>query len=281
MRAVIRAAVPGAARRWIRQQQRIYLDRKLFLRHLRATDVFLVGHPKSGNTWLAYMLAIVLQDDPAAVTLANVARFVPFVHGRDTGIAEHEALPDPRVFRNEKPEFGRLYPRTIYLVRDPRAVLASYFDMHRTMFPDRELTFQSFLDEYLRHGCIPSWERITRWDRQVGAWMTRAQRDDTVLIVRYEDMVLDREGTLRQVLEFSGIPYTGPRLEAAVTGGSFEAMRRSEERYGAESYPGEIGKRGRFIRRGKVDGWKDELDHDAVGRIAREFAPVMKRAGYA
>jgi hypothetical protein len=57
-------------------------------------------------------------------------------------------------------------------------------------------------------------------------------------------------------------------------------MRANEEQFGAESYPGEIGRRGRFIRRGKADGWRDELDGESIDRIVREFAPVMKLAGY-
>ena len=67
-------------------------DEAIFRAHLRQTDVFLVGHPKSGNTWLAYMLAILMKDgDPEGeVTMANVGDFVPTIHERDSSIRRHE-----------------------------------------------------------------------------------------------------------------------------------------------------------------------------------------------
>lgn len=57
-------------------------------------------------------------------------------------------------------------------------------------------------------------------------------------------------------------------------------MRRNEETHGAEAYWGEIGQRGRFIRRGKTDGWKQEMDGDLAEQIETEFAPAMKATGY-
>ena len=69
-----------------------------FERALRPTDALLVGHPKSGNTWLAYMLAILLfPDREEDITLASVGDFVPFVHGHDHRIARYGHLADPRV----------------------------------------------------------------------------------------------------------------------------------------------------------------------------------------
>lgn len=282
VKTLIKAAVPGPARSWIRRQRQWRQDKNLFLRHLRPSDVFLIGHPKSGNTWLAYMLAIILhRDDRADISLANVGNFVPTIHARDAGIAEYQHLPDPRVFRNEMPRFAERYPKIVYLMRDPRAVLVSLYHMYNTIFADKQMTLHAFLREYLTHGCIRSWEPLViRWDWQVAAWMARAERDERVMLVRYEDMVRDRKQVLRNVMLFSGVTCAEDDLELAVTRGSFDAMQQTEKRYGAESYPGEIGKRGRFIRRGKVDGWRNELDPAETELIVREFDPVMRAVGY-
>lgn len=260
-----------------------------FLRSLRPTDVFLVGHPKSGNTWLAYMLAVFLSDDrDDEVNLYNVGDYVPFVHGHDHAIAAYSHLPDPRVFRNEYPRYPRRYPGTLYLVRDPRAVLVSFRHMFATMFDDRDMTLSRFVDGYLS-GTAPfdSWHRhLGRWDRQVGAALRRAERGERMCVVRYEDLVHDREAALRRVAEFvEDVPAaTSPgfeaRLSRAVARGSFEAMREVEGRHGAEAYAGRARGEGRFIRRGKTEGWKDEMDPADAARIEAAFGPVMKRAGY-
>lgn len=256
-----------------------------FLRSLRPTDVFLVGHPKSGNTWLAYMLAVYLSDDrEGEVNLYNVGDYVPFAHGRDHAIAAYGHLPDPRVFRNEYPRYPDRYPGTVYLVRDPRAVLVSFRHMFATMFGDRDMTLSRFVDGYLS-GAPPfdSWHRrLERWDRQVAAALGRAERGERICVVRYEDLVADRESELRRVAEFIGdVPAgTSARLSRAVARGSFEAMRELEGRHGAEAYAGRARGAGRFVRRGRAEGWKDEMDPADAARIEAAFGPVMQRAGY-
>lgn len=282
VKAVAKIMLPAPARNWITAYRRNRLDRQLFRGHLRPTDVFIVAHPKSGNTWLAYMLAILIHKDAEGrITLANIGDYVPTEHGRDSAIADHAYLPDPRIFRNETPRYPHLYPRIVYLIRDPRAVLVSLFHMYNTIFAKRRMTLEDFLSEYLTHGCIRQWEPlVTRWDRQVLDWMRRADHDERVMIVRYEEMVADRRLVLERVARFAGIPYGEGDLALAVSRGSFDSMRRNEEEHGAESYSPEAGKRGRFIRRGQVDGWKSELEPHLVERIEHELAAAMKIAGY-
>ena len=266
-----------------------------FLRSLRPTDVFLVGHPKSGNTWLAYMLAVFLSDDRERdVNLYNVGDYVPFVHGRDHEIAAWDHLPDPRVFRNEYPRHPLRYPGTVYLVRDPRAVLVSFWHMFATVFDDRAMTLSRFVDGYLTGGApFDAWHRhLRRWDRQVATALQRAGNGERVCIVRYEDLVAHREAALRRVAGFIGafpagevpardVPAgTSERLSRAAARGSFDAMRDLERRHGAEAYAGRARREGRFVRRGQAEGWKEEMDPADAARIEAAFGPVMERAGY-
>lgn len=261
-----------------------------FRRALRSTDVFLVGHPKSGNTWLAYMLAVFLSDDrEGGVNLYNVGDYVPFVHGRDHEIAAWGHLPDPRVFRNEYPRYPHRYPGTVYLVRDPRAVLVSFWHMFATMFDDHETTLSRFVNGYLSGGTpFDAWHRhLRRWDRQVATALQRVEDGERVCVVRYEDLVADREGALRRVAHFVGVlpagdvpAGTSEGLSRSVARGSFEAMRELERRRGAEAYAGRARGDGRFIRRGQAEGWRDEMDPADAARIEAAFGPVMERAGY-
>lgn len=256
-------------------------NKMLFQNNLRHTDVFLVGHPKSGNTWLAYMLAIVLyRDFEYRINLANLREFIPYIHGSDSSIAKFVHLSNPRVFRNEWPVYPDLYPKTLYLVRDPRAVLVSYFHHYRTVTGDDQTSLEDFVEEYLTYGCIRKFEpKLVRWDKQVLDWIERTKLQP-VLIVKYEDVVGDRRKVLESVLKFIGGQYGEKQLELAVERGSFEAMRAIEEKYGAESHPGEIGRRGRFVRKGKINGWRQELTSNLAQRIIFEFAEAMNILGY-
>lgn len=252
----------------------------MFRTSLRSTDVFLVGHPKSGNTWVAYLLAIILQDGDARsrVNLANVGEFVPIIHGSDSRISRFDALRDPRFFRNEWPVYPDLYPKTLYLVRDPRAVLVSYFHHYRVVTGDEATSLDSFIDMYLRDGCIRTWEpRLIRWDRQVAQWTDQGGQ---VFIVKYESLHENRRAVLESIVQFCEIEPVHDAIASAVERGSFAAMRDEEGRSGAESYPNGLGRRGRFLRRGRVDGWQDELSPGAREAIESEFRPVMQEMGY-
>ena len=287
-RAIAKTVLPPTIRHWIRIQQFTRQDRelrkphrRLFRDHLRPTDVFLVGHPKSGYVWLAYMLAVVMERNfEKNVTLANVSDFIPTIHAEDSKVAYYAQFPAPRIFRNENPVFPELYPRTIYLVRDPRAVLISYYHhfVHDRVKDDWSL--QAFVDEMLTYGCIKHFEPyLIRWDRHVLNWLKRAKYQP-VKIVRYEEMIDNRRKVLQEVIEFAGIKCTDKEIAQAVERGSFENMRKNEDIYGAESYFGSKGERGYFVRRGEVDGWKEEMAQDLAKRIESEFSEDMKKVGY-
>lgn len=259
-----------------RLQKRIH-----FQRALRKTDVFLVGHPKSGNTWLAYMLAILVnKDHENRINMANVGDFVPTVHNTDHAIGFFRHLPDPRIFRNEAVRYPELYPKTIYIVRDPRAALLSYYhhcvhDTGRTDWPIAE-----FVDEMIEKGCIESLEpTLIRWDRQVEAWLGRATKHP-VMLVRYEDLKRDCRVVLERLAGFIGLDCDETTLDLAVERGEFGNMRNEEKKFGAESYPGEKGEKGFFVRKGKVDSWKEEMPAAAVEKIEKAFWPAMKKMGY-
>lgn len=249
-------------------------------RSVRSTDVFLVGHAKSGNTWLAYMLAALLHpNEVERITLSEIGRFVPPVHDAETYIRTFGELPSPRVFRNERPRYPRQYPRTIYVVRDPRAVLVSYYH-HYIAVTDASESIESFVARYITDGCISDWEpTVTRWDRQVMRWQARARRQP-VSFVRYEDLASDRVSELRSLARFIGLASTEDELEAAAAKGAFEVMRADEETGGSGVYGKDARSGSRFIRRGEPDGWRDELSADAARRIAAAFAPAMAVWGY-
>ncbi len=254
-------------------------DRLVFQHHLNSTDTFLVGHPKSGNTWLAYMLAILVEKDfEHQVTLPNLKQFIPYVNGDDKSISNFSKLHEPRIFRNEWPIYPELYPKVIYLVRDPRSVIPSYFHHYCTVMDDNDFPIDLFTTQYLT-GRLMFDSQLIRWDEHVSGWLERS-RSQPVLIVRYEDMIDDSRKILEKILEFVGIEYDASLIELAVDRGSFNMMRKHEDTYGSESYTGDMAKRGKFIRSGRRDGWKQELPSESIQAIEEKFGQVMKAVGY-
>ncbi|MFC1771747.1 sulfotransferase domain-containing protein [Pseudomonadota bacterium] len=280
----VKALLPRSLRIWMAERRRAEQERRskeLFENNLRKTDIFLVGHPKSGNTWMAYMLAILANNDyKKRVNISNVGEFIPTIHEADHRIAEYSNLSDPRIFRNEGPKYPELYPKTIYILRDPRSALLSYYHhcVHDTGRTDWKIA--DFVDEMITQGCIRTLEPfLIRWDRQVEAWLERAQ-SQPVTFVKYEDLMRDCYAVLERLNDFLGLECDENIITMAVERGGFSNMRKDEKKYGAESYPGEQGKKGFFVRKGKIDSWKEEMPDQVIEKIEKSFYPTMKKMGY-
>jgi len=252
-----------------------------FKSNLRPTDVFLIGHPKSGNTWLALMLSVLIEKNfNKKVNLSNIQDFIPAMHARDKSIELYDNFPDPRIFRNEGPVYPKLYPKTIYIMRDPRAVYVSYYHHYIHDTNDVNRSLEDFVMEMLTHGCIRNLEpHIQRWDKQIMYWLSRAKKQ-RVMFVKYEDMIQDRYKVLKKTVDFIGMNFSEKEIETAVQRGSFDGMRQEELTYGAEPYSGDKGEKGFYVRRGKINGWRDELSPDVAKSIKTQFAEAMKEGGY-
>ncbi len=208
-----------------------YLRRQSFKKQIRPSDVFLVGHPKSGNTWLTMMLGVLIENNfSKRINLNNIGEFVPSFHNQDDQIVNYNQFPDPRLFRNEGPIYPDLYPKTIYIVRDPRAAYVSYYHhcVHDTGRVDWKI--EDFIEEMLSNGCIKALEPyLLRWDRHVKEWLDRAEHQQ-VLFVKYEEMKQDCYQALKKAVDFIGLQCSEEDMHLAVERGDFKkhAQRRNE-----------------------------------------------------
>ena len=90
-------------------------------------DTFIVSYPRSGNTWTRFLLANLVFPDKE-VDFTNIEKLIP-----DTTSQSNLTLkktPRPRIIKTHE-YFDHRYPKTIYIVRDPRDVALSYYEFHR------------------------------------------------------------------------------------------------------------------------------------------------------
>ena len=229
------------------------------------TDVFIVGYPKSGNTWMQYLVAgafcgIDLEVAPDAV----VQDLAPDVHFKKfykpcfpvTFFKTH-FLPRPD------------YRKVVYLLRDGRDVLVSYWHYLRGLC-GQEIDFA----EMIRTGdkFFPC-----KWHEHVERWLDNPHRAE-MITVRYEDLKSNTAAELARIAEFAGLKRDLAVLEAAARSASFSAMKRREASFPWENP--QIPKNGQFIRRGQVGSHRDEMPPDAREAFLREAGPTLKRTGY-
>ncbi|MGZ8594593.1 MAG: sulfotransferase domain-containing protein [Actinomycetota bacterium] len=244
---------------WIRQ------------RSLEPGDALLVSYPRSGTTWLRFLLAEALTGtspgfDPASNPIAylgdqrHASRILP-----DGGrvIYSHETVPvgDRNV---------------IYIVRDPRAVALSELRwLERRRLAPADL--DGFIAAFTRGRSNP-WGP---WGAHVDAWLgSEAASHEHLRLARYEDLRSDTPAVLRDLVRFLGKDADDDRLEQAIANNTLDRMREKENRAPDEAFAKGVKRGVRFVKEGATQGWRDELSEEQRTAIERAFAAQMKRLGY-
>lgn len=247
-------------------------DRAAFHASIRQSDVFLCTYPKSGTTWLGFLLAQVLKPDEAEpLDLKSFGKYVPDVnllYTKRGSLARYADLADPRFFLCHATHDAKL-AKVVYVVRDPRDTMVSYWHYRKFLSPD----FNQSLGEYLAG--TDHWP--CDWDAHVAGWLL-PRRHPGLLLVKYEDLHRDAAAVLRGVLEFAGVEVSADRIAAAVEASGFDRMRAAEDRGGVHGKAGDPNER--FVRKGRVGGWRDELGNAELRILERKYGDVMRRIGY-
>lgn len=223
-RAILRhwSRKPAAAPPKVRWQHRKWPARSI--------DRFVVSFPKSGRTWLRVLLGAAEAHRHGATVEAEVAQWlaqeVPTLDGRPvlfTHALSEEASEPARHMDLFQQYVGDR--RRLFLVRDPRDVVVSYF-FQRVKREDRPGDLPTELSAFVRD---PRYgiDRICTF--LAACERGRTEEPGPALLLSYEDLHADAVGSLARVLAFFGVGDT-PRavVEAAVEYGRFENMRKLE-----------------------------------------------------
>ena len=237
-------------------------------------DAFIVSYPKSGNTWVRFMVARLLgRSDP--VGFATIEGLVPDIYQNTE--RQLLAVPRPRILKSHE-YFDQRYKRSVYVVRDPRDVLVSYFHYHRKMgrIP-QDFALRDYTGQFLAGGL----DGFGTWREHVGGWLGARRNRPGFLLVRYEDLSADPAGELRRIAGLLDLPAGDATLEAAVAGASAEAMRESERREADRWRPLRNSRgEGMFVRRAAAGGWRDELPPPLAAEVRAAWGDLMAELGY-
>jgi sulfotransferase family protein len=200
-----------------------------------------------------------------------------------TGDAYFEALCRLRARRHGKPSWGEKTPRHVYrvddmvaafpegrvvgVIRDPRAVIASYRDWHeagarrgadesRELRADRERSRRSY---NIVVQCL-LWRGVV----QASHAALRRHGPERVRLVRFESLAAEPEAGVRGLCAWLGLDFEPAMLEIPVVNSSYATSGRPE---GVSSEP--------------VERWRSRLSSDEVGIVQGCCGPLMDELGYA
>jgi hypothetical protein len=157
--------------------------------------------------------------------------------------------------------------RQIFLVRDPRDVVASTLDAHKegawAYGRAQETAKQDVLanespDEFVRKRATTHYERLER------AWQAYEEHRGSKSLVRYEDLQADTLGTMKRIYSDLGMPVDEDSLAGAL------------QKHSWESVPEEKKGEGKFYRKGTPGGWRDDLTPEQVAIVEEIAAPLIR-----
>ena len=237
-------------------------------------DTFLVSYPKSGNTWVRFLLANLIHPNET-VSFANINHLLPA-----PGVITKRFLKSvarPRILKSHEP-FDARFRKVIYLVRDPRDVAVSeyHFDLKKRYIA-ADMTLEQFIKPFLA-GETSSYGS---WWEHVASWVGPRYGNPAFLLTRYEDLLADPIVETAKIAEFLGIAADEARLKAAVERSSADKMRKLEKQ-DAEKWTGTKNTRPEipFVRAAKSGGWKESLPRHSVEQIEVAWFPLMNFLGY-
>jgi hypothetical protein len=167
------------------------------------------------------------------------------------------------------PYLAAAFPRSalVLLIRDPRDVAASALDRHLPGGQAYEWRKSegSVRDRASRNPEAFIEGQAKRYMRNVGA-ANRAYEahEGPKVMVRYEDLRTDTLGTMRRVYSTLGIPTDEDELVQVVKKHAWENI--TEEKKG----------RGKFHRKAKPGGWREDLTPHQARSVEKITAPLLR-----
>lgn len=254
--------------------------KKAASRHLtvREDDTFVVSYPRSGNTWIRCLLAVLSTGGP--VNFGAINDYVPDIY--ECSDREMLRRKRPRVIKSHEALTAN-YPRSIYVVRDPRDVAISFYHWR---LRNGTLGHPAMpLEEYLDKGFGERELNFMGWGQHVDSWLDAGLGAERLQVVRFEDLKRDTMGTLLKVATFMGLPSDEGSLRQAMELCTLDAMRQSEEEASAIAVPEPIlrllGRRKiHAARKGKAGAWATVFSPELNAAYWDRFGPTMRKLGY-
>ena len=188
----------------------------------RNDDLWIVEFPKSGVTWVSFIIANVaneMRDNSNEVRMFNVTDYVPDIH-MTKRLGQQMLWPYYRIIKSHS-YVNRRYLKVLYLVRNPMNVMLSYYKMVTGIG-----WWNGSISEFIRHKRYG----IKAWVRHVDGWYVKSKYFNKMCFIKYEDLREDTACVIKNVFDCVGLSVPENIVEKAIDKSSIANMRTLEKK---------------------------------------------------
>jgi Sulfotransferase domain len=305
------APVPDRVKKWaillptevFPEELRVATRRRLLARlevsKARKAALIIVGHPKSGNTWLRVLISRLYQvrhDVPGSIIahsdeLHRRNPAIPCITGTNAYYSYEGAVGD-LLAAGAPPSELRRKP-IVFLARNPCDIAVSWY-IQFTKRQSRQK--QELINHFIRHPIdkrtVEMWDFVRHSDLGVlslidylNTWERNVRQLERAMIIRYEDLRADPATWLARIGELMGERFTEEEIAEAVRFGSVENMRELESkgffRNGGMSLRNAKDPETFKVRRAKVGGYRDYVTPEQAAELEElMMAQLSPNFGY-
>jgi hypothetical protein len=268
---------------------RVALRRKylaaLELSKAQRAQFLIIGHPKSGNTWLKVMISRLYQlryDLPESrlINTDEFARKIPEIPrlAATNGVYSYESEVG-KLLAIDAPDNPLRHKPVLFLARNPIDVAVSWYHQFtkRQSRAKQELINHSIAHPIDRR-TVGMWDFVRHSDiglpfliQYQNQWATNVAALPNGLLVKYEELRSDPVPTLHRIVRHMGADFSEQEVREAVEWGSFDNLQKLETsgtfNQGGMKLVNKDDPSTYKVRRGKVAGYRDDFDPEQVAEL--------------
>ncbi len=244
----------------------------LFNRMLRKNDskekIYLVSYPKSGNTWIRFIIGNYLTD--GKISFSNYHKIIPDIHKNPEDISKVPYKPiiikSHNIFRND-------YKQVIYIYRDGRDVSVSYYHHLRGKgWIPLQMDFQEFYWEKFMKGDV----FFGDWAVHIDSWLKKTKN---ILLIKYEDLQTDTLNEVTKILKFCKISSEKQKLIKAIDLSTKKNMAIDElkNKNNSIDHKGIVTNSFKFVRKATIGDWENYYNTKMLDAFEEKYGELMRR----
>jgi hypothetical protein len=231
--------------------------------------VLLASYPKSGNTWLKFLIANYFNELNCwyqEINFHNIHYIVPEIRGNRKlkGIVVKKKSPLFLKTHFPHTKYFNNY-RNILLLRDPADTLRSYY-IYLTQ--EKSINFSNGVDGFLSH-----------WRYGIDGWVKfhKYWQGNSDCVIHYEDLIQNTYQAVKKVLEFHGVDVIDEALIQAVEKSKSDNMKKVLHK---EGDPRARNKQFEFVGKGKSGQSKDFFTKNQLIKIQNKTKEISNGFEY-